>query len=117
MLSAIAQKAQSDGDLNHAVSYATQVIDQGSTSTYDYLLLDSLLARTGDIAGSINLLKKGIAISPYEQSFYENLAVRQLSNGDTAGGVATIERGLELFPEDSVLRQMQEQAVAQGLVH
>jgi Flp pilus assembly protein TadD len=117
VLSAIAQKAQSDGDLNQAVSYATQVIDQGSTSTYDYLLLDSLLARTGDIAGSINLLKKGISISPYEQSFYENLAVRQLSNGDTAGGVATIERGLELFPEDSVLRQMQEQAVAQGLVH
>jgi hypothetical protein len=117
VLSAIAQKALSDGDLSKAVTYATRVIDQGSTLAYDYLLLDSLLARTGDTAASIALLKKGISISPYEQSFYENLAVRQLSSGDTAEGVATIQRGLELFPEDSVLRQMQEQAVARGLVH
>ena len=117
VLSAIAQKALSDGALSKAVTYATRVIDQGSTLAYDYLLLDSLLARTGDTAASIALLKKGISISPYQQSFYENLAVRQLSSGDTAEGVATIQRGLELFPEDSVLRQMQEQAVARGLVH
>jgi hypothetical protein len=117
VLSAIAQKAQSDGDLSKAVSYATEVIDRGSTSAYDYLLLDSLLARTGKTAASIDLLKKGISVSPYEQSFYENLAVRELSSGDTTEGVATIQRGLELFPEDSVLRQMQDQAVARGLVH
>ncbi len=117
VLSAIAQKAQSDGDLSKAVSYATEVIDRGSTSAYDYLLLDSLLARTGNTAASIDLLKKGISISPYEQSFYENLAVRELSSGNTTEGVATIQRGLELFPEDSVLREMQEQAVARGLVH
>ena len=54
---------------------------------------------------------------PYEQSLYENLAARQLSSGNTGDGVATIQRGLELFPEDSVLREMQEQAAARGLVH
>ena len=117
VLSAIAQKALSDGDLSKAVAYATQVIDQGSTSAYDYLLLDGLLVRTGNAAGSIDLLKKGISIAPYEQAFYENLAARQLSSGDSAEGVATIRRGLELFPEDSVLREMEEQAVARGLVH
>ena len=117
VLSAIAQKASSDGDLSKAVGFATQVIDEGSTSSYDYLLLDSLLTRTGNTAGSIALLKKAISISPYEQSFYENLAVRQFSSGNAAEGVATIRRGLELFPEDSVLREMQEQAVARGLVH
>ena len=76
--------------MDAAGSYATQVIDQGSTLAYDYLLLDSLLARTGDTAASIALLKKGISISRYEQSFYANLAVRQLSNEDAAEGVATI---------------------------
>ena len=115
VLSAIAQKASSDGDLSKAAGFATQVIDEGSTSSYDYLLLDSLLTRTGNTAGSIVLLMKAISISPYEQSFYENLAVRQFSSGSTAEGVATIRRGLELFPEDSVLREMQEQAVARGL--
>jgi len=117
ILSAIAQKALSDGDLSSAIAYATQVIDRGSTSTYDYLLLDSLLARAGNTAGSIDLLKKGLLIAPYEQSFYENLAVRQLSIGKTAEGVTTIQRGLELFPEDSVLRDMHDQATARGLVH
>ena len=117
VLSAFAQKASSDGDLSKAVSLATQVIDQGSTSSYDYLLLDSLLTRTGNTAGSIELLKRAISVSPYEQSFYENLALRQFSSGNTAEGVATIQRGLELFPEDAVLREMREQAVARGLVH
>ena len=93
------------------------MIEQGSTSAYDYLLLDSLLARSGNTAASIALLEKGISIAPYEQSFYENLAVRELSTGNTEAGVATIRRGLELFPEDSVLRDMQQQAAAGGLVH
>jgi hypothetical protein len=116
VLSAIAQKALSDGDLSKAIAYATQVIDQGSTSAYDYLLLDGLLARSGNTVASIALLRKGISIAPYEQSFYENLAVRELSSGNTVAGVATIRRGLELFPEDSVLRDMREQAAARGFV-
>ncbi|HMJ20865.1 MAG TPA: hypothetical protein VK513_03115 [Terriglobales bacterium] len=117
VVSAIAQKALSDGDLHKAIAYASQVIDRGSTSAYDYLLLDRLLAREGNTAASIALLKKGISILPYEQSFYENLAVHQLSSGNAAEGVATIQRGLDLFPEDSVLRDMQKRAAARGLVH
>jgi hypothetical protein len=117
VLSAIAQKALSDGDLSKAIANASQVIDRGSTSTYDYLLLDSLLARAGNTAASIDLLKKGISIAPYEPSFYETLAARQLSSGNTVEGMATIQRGMDLFPEDSVLRDMQVQAAARGLVH
>jgi hypothetical protein len=117
VLSAIAQKALSEGDLRGAIAYASQVIDRGSTSTYDYLLLDSLFARAGNTAGSVDLLKKGISVSPYEPSFYENLAARQLSSGNAVAGTATIQRGLELFPEDSVLRDLREQAAARGLVH
>ncbi|HMH07802.1 MAG TPA: hypothetical protein VK579_14065, partial [Terriglobales bacterium] len=117
VVSAIAQKALSDGDLHKAIAYASQVIDRGSTSAYDYLLLDRLLAREGNTTASIALLKKGISILPYEQSFYENLAVHQLSSGNAAEGVATIQRGLDLFPEDSVLRDMQKRAAARGLVH
>jgi Dihydrodipicolinate synthetase family len=112
VLSAIAQKALSDHDLNKAKAYAQQVIDQGSTSTYDYLFLDDLLARSGDLKASIDLLKKGMAMAPYNNLFYENLAVRQLAAGETAESMATIQRGLELFPEDSILREMQAQAAS-----
>jgi hypothetical protein len=116
VLSAIAQKASSDGDMNKAIAYASRVIDQGSTQTYDYLLLDGLLARSGNLPASIATLKKGINIAPYDRLLYESLAVRQLSNGEIADGLATLQHGLDLFPEDQVLREMKDQAKARGLL-
>jgi hypothetical protein len=116
VLSAIAQKASSEGDLNKAIAYATQVINRGSTLTYDYLLLDGLLARSGNLAASIDMLKKGMTIAPYDRLLYESLALRQLSNGNIAEGLTTIQRGLDLFPEDQVLRNMKDQAAARGLI-
>jgi hypothetical protein len=53
-----------------------------------------------------------MAMAPYNNLFYENLAVSQLAAGETAESMATIQRGLELFPEDSVLREMQAQAAS-----
>jgi hypothetical protein len=114
VLSAVAQKAPSEHDLTKAKAYAQQVIDQGSTSTYDYLFLDGLLEHSGNLKASIDLLKKGMAMAPYNNLFYENLAVPQLSTGETAEGLATIQRGLELFPVDSVLRAMKEEAAARA---
>lgn len=115
VLSAIAQKASSDGDLLRAIAYARRVIDQGSTTTNDYLLLDGLLARSGNLTASIDVLKKGLSIAPYDRFLYESLAARQLSSGNTADGLATLRRGLEIFPEDPLLRNMREQAAAMGL--
>jgi tetratricopeptide (TPR) repeat protein len=113
-LSAIAQKLANQNDVPKAVSYARQVVDRGSTSESDYLLLDGLLARSGNLDASIGVLKKGLAIAPYSNSIYESLAARQLSAGHTSDGLATLRQGLELFPEDSVLRDMQQQTLSNG---
>ncbi len=117
ILSAIAQKALSDGDISKAVSYASQVVDQGSTSANDYLLLDQVLAQSGDLPGSIRVLQKGLLIAPYNNFLYQRLAVRQFSSGDSDGAEETIRQGLELNPEDTDLRNMQEQALRGGFVH
>ena len=61
-------------------------------------------------------MKKGLSIAPYDRLLYESLAVRQLSNGDIADGLATLQRGLDIFPEDQVLREMKDQARARGLM-
>ena len=114
VLSALAQKASSDGDLPKAVSYARQVIDGGSTSAYDYLLLDSLLSASGDPTSAIEVLQKGLLIAPYNNFLYENLAAREFSTGNTPAALETIKRGLELYPEDAVLRDMHDRA-ANGL--
>ena len=109
VLSAIAQKAGSDGDLPKAIRYAREVVARGSASDSDYLLLDQFLARSGNLAESIDVLKKGISTAPYSNSLYDSLAHRQLSAGNISEGRATLTRGLELFPEDSTLRSMQQQ--------
>ena len=55
-------------------------------------------------------------IAPYDRLLYESLAVRQLSNGEIADGLATLQRGLDLFPEDQALRELKDQARARGLM-
>jgi hypothetical protein len=115
VVSALAQKALSDGDMAHAVSYARAVVNMGSTSANDYLLLDEVLAKSGDLAGSIQALKQGISIAPYSNFLYQRLALRQFSAGQSAAALDTIQHGLELHPEDSVLRSMREEALSSGL--
>ena len=114
VLSALAQKASSDGDLAAATAYARQVVDRGSTLAYDYLLLDGLLARSGNMQASIDVLQKGLALAPYNNQFYENLVIRELSAGAYGEALNTLQRGLKLFPEDPVLRDVQQQVEARG---
>ncbi|MGH9538391.1 MAG: tetratricopeptide repeat protein, partial [Terriglobales bacterium] len=116
VLSAMAQKAGSDGDLPKAVRFARQVIEQPSASDSDYLLLDGFLARSGNLAASIDLLKQAISVTPYSSALYESLAARQVSAGNAGDAVATIKHGLELFPEDAALRGMSQQISSDGLV-
>jgi tetratricopeptide (TPR) repeat protein len=115
VLSAMAQKAGSDGDLPTAIRYARQVIEQASASDSDYLLLDGFLARSGNPEASIDALKQAIAITPYSNALYESMAARQMAAGKMSDGLATIKRGLELFPEDAALRELEQQTSAGGL--
>jgi predicted CXXCH cytochrome family protein len=115
VLSALAQKALSDGDTEKAVSYARAVVNLGSTSANDYLLLDQVLVKSEDLADSIQALNKGISVAPYSNFLYQRLAIRQFSAGESARALDTLQRGLELHPEDSVLRRMREEALRSGL--
>ncbi len=115
VLSALAQKTGSDGDLPQAIRYTRQLIEQGSGSDSEYLLLDGFLGRSGNLEASIAALKEAISRTPYSNALYESLAARQLAAGNTSEGLVTIKRGLELFPEDAALRGLGEQTSADGL--
>ena len=117
ILSAFAQKALSDGDIAHALSYAKQVTRQGSPMPNDYLLLDQILAESGDLNGCIEALQQALTIAPYNNFVYQRLAMRQFQLRDLSAAEETIRRGLELHPEDNGLREMHDEAVRQGLVH
>ncbi len=122
VLSAIAQKADGDGDLPKAIQFARQAVEGDAASDSDYLLLEDLLARSGDVAASIEVLKKAIAVSPYGAVLYEQLARRQLSAQNTEEARTTAQRGLELFAESSALRDVATQLssddhVQQAMAH
>ena len=112
VLSAIAQKAASDGDMPKAVRFARQALEHGPASENDYELLSTFLARAGDSAGSIRALKQGLAIAPYSDGLYEDLTERELASNHNDEAAATLQRGLELFPEDAVLREAAQQISA-----
>ena len=104
VLSAVAQKAGSDGNLPKAIRFAKQALEGDSSSDSGYLLLEGFLARSGDLSGSVEVLKKGIGAFPFSDALYQALAVRQLSGGNVTESAA-IQHGLELFPENAVLRE------------
>ena len=78
------------------------MIEQGSASDSDYLLLDGFLARSGNLEASVDPLKTGHFDHALQQLLlYENLAVRQFAAGN-ADGLATSTR-LD-FSEDQATR-------------
>jgi len=91
------------------------VIEQAPASDADYLLLDGLLARLRRSGSEHDALKQAIAITPYSNALYENLAARQVAAGKMSDGLATVKLGLELFPEDAALRSLAQQTSADGI--
>ena len=114
ILSALSQKEFSDGNLSRAIALARQVVNQGSTSANDYLLLDQVLAKAGELQECIRVLQKALQIAPYNNFVYQRLAMRQFASGDTQDALATLDRGLQLWPEDTALREMKERAERAG---
>ena len=104
VLSAIAQKAGSDGNLIKAIEFARQALTASPNSDSGYLLLEAFLSRTGDLVGSIDVLKQGIEAFPFSDALYQDLAARELAAGNMIQASAVIQSGLELFPENGILR-------------
>ena len=112
VLSALAQKAGSDGDLQRALRFASEAVQPEGGVDSDYLLLETLLARSGQTQASIDALRKGLTLAPYSNALYGDLAVRELAAGNSESASQVIQRGLELFPEDPALHEAQQQMEA-----
>ena len=93
-----------------------RAIELGSTEPSDYEVYADTLAQTGDVEGAIGALKRGIALDPYYQRFYKNLAMRYIATRQYDDALETIKQELKLFPEDSFMRRILDmvQASSQG---
>ena len=91
-----------------------RAIKMGSTEPSDYEVYADALAQTGDIEGSIAVLKRGIAMDPYYSRFYKNLAMRYIAAKRYDDAFRIISKELDLFPEDSFMRKIYNMARAGG---
>jgi DNA-binding SARP family transcriptional activator/tetratricopeptide (TPR) repeat protein len=77
-------------------------------------LLCAARARTGDLAGAVDAVRRRIQLQPLEETGYRTLMLLQADLGDRAGAVSTyhhcasvLERELEVIPDPATRRAFQ----------
>lgn len=115
VLSALArrEKLKSTAEGNaQALEYLSRAVANGSTSVVDYQDLAQLLAQAGRNPEAIPILEKAIALSPFTPVLYKALSLQLIQQKDYDRALHTMKRHLDLFPEDSFMRNLIRQAEA-----
>jgi len=113
VLSALARKAKLEGTPEGtalAIRYLSKAVELGSTSVVDYQDLSGLLGLAQESDQAIQVLKKGIEIAPFNGFFHKALALQYIGQKDYAKALETMKQHLALFPEDSFMRDLIQQA-------
>jgi len=98
-----------------ALEYMKRVLRSGSSNVDDDLFISSLYVRTKQIRESAKVLERARIDSPYFHEIYENLALDYMELGQYGDALAVLGKGVELFPEDVKLRDLQKKASAATL--
>jgi tetratricopeptide (TPR) repeat protein len=109
VLSALARKAAAAGTpeaLKDAKKYFEQAIQLGSKERDNFLSLAELYSRSGDDADAIHVLRQGMHENPYAPEFPESLATALIRSDDYRNAADVVRRGLDLFPDDAILRNL-----------
>ncbi|MFN7996099.1 MAG: hypothetical protein U0Q18_20990 [Bryobacteraceae bacterium] len=115
VLIALARKAASRTDTasaETAIAYLTRVVQTGVAAPEDYLLLSELHGRRNRHIDAIRMLELGSASNPYFREFDEQIAVHQIAMGKYGDARKTIRNGLALFPDDHLLRMLEQKVNA-----
>jgi hypothetical protein len=81
----------------------------------DDLLLGNLYSSTQRPKDAVQLLERARTSNPYFREIYELLASNYMALGQYQNALAVTQEGLQLFPEDSNLRTIEEKARAVDL--
>ncbi len=119
VLSALARRAAGKGTpaaSGIAINYFTRAIKAGSTEHDIFLLLAGLYSRSHRAAEAIGVLRDGMKRYPYSPEFPESLAAEYIEIGDYRSALEVIRSGLQLFPDDGVLRRFSKKVQSAGPV-
>lgn len=115
ILSAIARRdllTKTGASGRRARQELARAIQNGSTLASDFELDAGLLASSGELGGSIAVLKRGIALNPYATRLYKRLALDYIQAKDYPRALRAMRQELQIDPEDSLMRSLIERADA-----
>jgi tetratricopeptide (TPR) repeat protein len=93
-----------------ALPYLQRMVALGVATPSDEFALGELLASTGEITQGLTLLQKASPLDPYNPLGYESLAISFWVAGKKDDAMKEIRQGLEVSPENQVLRFMLKKA-------
>ncbi len=94
------------------LGYLDRAIQKGSVAPLDFDKLADLLRQAGRAPEAIAILQKGIGVNPYSQRLYKALALVYISQKRYKDAMDAMQRELEIFPEDSLMRNLLAKAKA-----
>jgi len=100
------QKKTSEGT-TAALEYLNRAIEKGSSNPADFEQLANLFINARRYAQAVSVLKKGIALIPYDPELYELLVKAHVELNQKQEACGLLERALRNFPQRSALRDMQ----------
>jgi tetratricopeptide (TPR) repeat protein len=104
----------SNQDNAGAVGYLSQALESGSEDPTTFLYLAEALSRTGRTEEAAKILERGVAAYPYVPPLRAMLAVQYLKMDQDERAREVMNRHLELFPEDSVMRRLRQNVGGQA---
>jgi tetratricopeptide (TPR) repeat protein len=87
-----------------AILHLSRAIELGFTAATVYQDFAEALAKAGRIQEAVGALERGIALFPYEPPLYKALALHYINLKRYPEAKKTLERYVELFPEDDFVR-------------
>lgn len=93
-----------------ALPYLQRMVALGVATPSDEFALGELLASSGEVTQGISLLQKAAPLDPYNPLGYESIAISFWVAGKKDDAVKEIRQGLEVSPENQVLRFMLKKA-------
>ena len=114
VLGALGQRALAEKDYSRATDYLSRALAAGQEYPLTYVYLGQALSEDGRLQEAAQVLERGTVIWPYAAQIQKSLILNCIKLKDYKGAEDLMRSYLELFPEDSVIRDMLKKAEAES---
>ena len=114
VLAAIGTRESQAGKYEEAITHLRRALETGPPKTFLYTELASALVKMDRPGEAAVVLRKAIALDPFNSELQRMLIVRLIELKEYASARTALENYVERFPEDSFMRHMLARARAAG---